>query len=126
MHFPQNLHYSKDHIWVRFTGHKAILGITEFAQSQLGDIVFVDIEKENATVEENDIFCSVEAIKTISDLLTPISGKIVTTNQKLEDNPELINKDPYDKGWIIEIEFENKPPTDHLLSSIDYQKIIHQ
>ncbi len=126
MHIPQNLQYSKDHIWVRLSGHSATLGITAFAQSELGDIVYVDIEKANKEVTQNDIFGNLEAVKTTSDLFTPIPGKVVAVNAKLEDDPTLINTDPYGDGWIIKMDVKNKPQPNDLLSAEVYKQLIAQ
>ena len=101
MSFPDNLMYTKDHEWLRIEGDQAYVGITYFAQSELGDIVFIDIDSEGEHLEKEEVFGSVEAVKTVSDLFMPINGEVLEFNEKLEDNPELINDDPYGEGWII-------------------------
>lgn len=103
MNFPENLRYSADHEWVRIEGSDAVIGITDFAQSELGDIVYVDVDTVDEDLEAGEIFGSIEAVKTVSDLVLPVTGKIVELNAKLEDNPELVNKDPYGEGWIIRV-----------------------
>jgi glycine cleavage system H protein len=124
MNFPENLKYTKDHEWIRVEGQTAIVGITDFAQSELGEIVYVDVTTEGETLQQNEIFGSVEAVKTVSDLLIPASGKVLEFNGELEDKPELVNEDPYGKGWIIKIELENADEVNSLLSADDYKKII--
>lgn len=124
MNFPENLKYTKDHEWIRIEGQTAFIGITDFAQSELGEIVYVDITSEGETLEQNEIFGTIEAVKTVSDLLLPASGKVVEFNAELEDKPELVNEDPYGAGWIIKIELSNAGEIDNLLSADDYKKLI--
>lgn len=124
MNFPENLKYTKDHEWIRIEGQTAFIGITDFAQSELGEIVYVDITSEGETLEQNEIFGTIEAVKTVSDLLLPTSGKVVEFNAELEDKPELVNEDPYGAGWIIKIELSNAGEIDNLLSADDYKKLI--
>ncbi len=124
MNFPENLKYTKDHEWIRVEGQTAFVGITDFAQSELGEIVYVDVTTEGEALQQNEIFGSVEAVKTVSDLLIPVSGKVVEFNGELEDKPELVNEDPYGKGWIIKIELENADEVNGLLSADDYKKLI--
>ncbi len=124
MNIPADLKYTKDHEWVKIEGNVAIVGITEFAQSELGDIVYVEIETEGESVEKEEIFGSVEAVKTVSDLFMPISGKITEFNSKLESDPELVNKDPYGDGWMIKVEIENTSELEELMSAADYEAMI--
>jgi glycine cleavage system H protein len=124
MEFPENLKYSEDHEWVKVEGNIAYIGITDFAQSELGDIVYVDVDPELSEVTANEVFGTVEAVKTVSDLLAPVSGKVVELNPKLEDEPQLVNTDPYGEGWIIKIEIEDLESVNTLLSAEDYAKQI--
>lgn len=124
MNFPENLKYSKDHEWIRVEGDEAFIGITAFAQSELGEIVYVDVTSEGETIAQNKVFGSVEAVKTVSDLLMPVSGEVVEVNAELEDKPELINEDPYGKGWIIKIAVSDASELDKLLSASDYKNLI--
>lgn len=124
MNFPENLKYSKDHEWIKVEGDTALVGITEFAQSELGEIVYVDVTSEGETIEQNGVFGSVEAVKTVSDLLMPVSGEVLEVNAELEEKPELINEDPYGKGWIIKIAVSDASELDTLLSASDYKNII--
>jgi glycine cleavage system H protein len=124
MEFPNKLKYSKDHEWLRIEGGNAIIGITEFAQGELGDIVFVDIDTEGETLEKEEVFGTIEAVKTVSDLFMPINGEVVAFNKKLEDKPELINTDPYGEGWIIKITITDTNELDDLLDSSAYQQLV--
>lgn len=124
MNFPENLKYSKDHEWIKVEGDTALVGITEFAQSELGEIVYVDVTSEGETIEQNGVFGSVEAVKTVSDLLMPVSGEVLEVNAELEEKPELINEDPYGKGWIIKIAVSDPSELDTLLSASDYKNLI--
>ncbi len=125
MNIPNNLKYTKDHEWVFVKSENEILcGITDFAQKELGDIVYVDIEKVGDIIEKEEVFGTVEAVKTVSDLFMPISGKIEAFNQELEENPQLINQDPYQKGWIIKIVDYNESSFDELLSPEQYQELV--
>ena len=124
MEFPNKLKYSKDHEWLRIEGGNAIIGITEFAQDELGDIVFIDIDSEGETLEKEEVFGSIEAVKTVSDLFMPINGKVLSFNKKLEDQPELINTDPYTEGWIIKITILDVAEIDELLDASAYQELI--
>ena len=123
MNIPEDLKYTKDHEWIKIIGDEAIIGITDFAQSELGDIVFVEVDTEGESLEYEEVFGTVEAVKTVSDLFMPISGKIMSFNEDLENNPELINSNPYDKGWIIKVSITDNNYS-HLLSSDDYRKLI--
>lgn len=124
MNFPENLKYTKDHEWIRVEGEVAYVGITDFAQSELGEIVYVDINTEGDSLSEGDIFGSIEAVKTVSDLFMPASGTVIEINSALEDNPEMVNESPYDKGWIIKIELKNAAEVNNLLSATDYKNLI--
>jgi len=124
MEFPNKLKYSKDHEWLRIEGGNAIIGITEFAQGELGDIVFVDIDTEGETLEKEEVFGTIEAVKTVSDLFMPINGEVVAFNKKLEDKPELINTDSYGEGWIIKIRITDTNELADLLDSSAYQQLV--
>jgi glycine cleavage system H protein len=124
MNFPDNLKYTKDHEWVRVEGSEAVIGITDFAQKELGDIVYVDVTTLNETVDREAIFGSVEAVKTVSDLFMPVSGKVLEVNTKIDGNPELVNSDPYGDGWMIRCTVDNVADLDTLLSVEDYKALI--
>lgn len=124
MNFPENLKYSKDHEWIKVEGNTALVGITAFAQSELGEIVYVDVTTEGETVAKDGVFGSVEAVKTVSDLMMPASGEVLEVNAELEDKPELINEDPYGKGWIIKVALSDASELESLLSAEDYKKLI--
>ena len=124
MNFPDNLKYTKDHEWVRVEGNTAIIGITEFAQGELGDIVYIDISTEGEELAHEEIFGTVEAVKTVSDLFMPVTGKVKEVNKELDANPEFVNKDPYGKGWMIKVEITNSSELTTLLSAADYKKLI--
>jgi len=122
MKVPENLMYTKDHEWVRIEGNEAYVGITEFAQGELGDIVFVEVETVGETLEKGESFGTIEAVKTVSDMFMPISGEIIAFNEKLESNPEFINKDPYGEGWVIRINVQNTEEFKNLLSASEYKE----
>ena len=124
MSFPKDVKYTKDHEWLRVDGNEAYVGITHFAQSELGDIVFIDVDSEGESLEKEEVFGSVEAVKTVSDLFMPINGEVLEFNENLEDNPELINSDPYGDGWIIKISISDLTELDDLLTSESYQKLV--
>ena len=124
MNFPNNLKYSKDHEWVRVEGNNAYIGITDFAQGELGDIVFVDIGTRGDTLDKEAVFGTIEAVKTVSDLFMPVSGKVMELNPKIDTNPELVNKDPYGDGWFIKVTLSNPAEANSLLSADDYKKLI--
>ncbi|TAH43443.1 MAG: glycine cleavage system protein GcvH [Bacteroidetes bacterium] len=124
MNFPENLKYTKDHEWIRVEGNEVVIGITEFAQSELGDIVYVEIETEGDTIDKEAVFGTVEAVKTVSDLFMPVTGKILVFNKDLESEPEAINKDPYGKGWMIRVQMSDSSEVDSLLSAADYKQLI--
>lgn len=126
MNFPDNLRYTKDHEWVSLEGNIATIGITDFAQGELGDIVYVDLEDVGSEFDQDDVFGSVEAVKTVSDLFMPVKGKVVEHNEELEDNPQLINEAPYDKGWMIKIEVADPSDVEALLTASTYATQIGQ
>jgi len=124
MNFPENLKYTKDHEWVRVEGNEAYIGITEFAQSELGDIVYVDITTVGEELAHEEIFGTVEAVKTVSDLFMPVSGKVLEVNPALDAAPDAVNKDPYGNGWMIKIAVSNASELSGLLSAADYKALI--
>lgn len=124
MNFPADLKYTKDHEWVKVSGNTAVVGITDFAQKELGDIVYVDITTIGETVAKEEVFGTVEAVKTVSDLFMPVSGKVLEANKDIDSAPESVNSDPYGKGWIIKVELSNPSEVDGLLSADDYKKLI--
>ena len=124
MNIPENLKYTKDHEWVRIENNIATVGITDFAQQELGDIVYVEVDTLDETVENEAVFGTVEAVKTVSDLFAPLSGKIAVFNDELTSAPELVNSDPYDQGWMVKIEIENPDEIDNLLSHEAYAALI--
>ncbi|WP_192085817.1 glycine cleavage system protein GcvH [Algoriphagus sp. Y33] len=123
MDFPQELKYTKDHEWVKFDGDVATIGITEFAAGELGDIVYVEVETTGEALDTNEVFGSVEAVKTVSDLFMPVSGEILEVNPDLEDSPELVNESPYEKGWMIKVQVTGDIPSD-LLSAAEYAELV--
>lgn len=123
MNTPNNLKYSKDHEWVKVDGNVATVGITDFAQSQLGDIVFVDIQTEGEELEAGELFGNIEAVKTVADALMPVSGKVIEVNADLEGEPEAVNSDPYGKGWMVKVEMSNPAEVDGLLDADAYAAI---
>ena len=125
MNIPSTLKYTKDHEWIQIEGNIATVGITDFAQGELGDIVYIDVDTLDDTVAEGDVFGSVEAVKTVSDLFMPLTGEIIAFNEALEDDPELVNSDPYDKGWMIKIEFSDESQIADLLNAVAYESLIN-
>src|SRR6056297_3509154 len=125
MNIPTDLKYTQEHEWVRDNGDGTVtVGITDFAQSELGDIVFVELEPEGFEFDKDDVFGTVEAVKTVSELFAPVAGEIVENNEKLEDDPELVNNDPYEKGWMVKIKVPDKSQIEELLSAEDYKDVI--
>jgi glycine cleavage system H protein len=124
MSVPENLKYTKDHEWVKIEGDTATVGITAFAQGELGDIVYVEIETEGETLDQEEVFGSVEAVKTVSDLFMPLSGEITEFNSNLEANPELVNSDPYGEGWMIKVKLSNPSEVEDLLDAAAYSALI--
>lgn len=124
MNIPADLKYTKDHEWIRVEGDEALIGVTDFAQSELGDIVFVEIETEGEGLDQAEVFGTVEAVKTVSDLFMPISGEVMAFNEDLEDAPEKVNEDPYGEGWMIRVKIADPAQLEELLSADDYQNLI--
>jgi glycine cleavage system H protein len=124
MNIPVNLKYTKDHEWVRVEGDIAVVGITDYAQSQLGDIVFIDVQTEGETLEQGDMFGAIEAVKTVADAYMPLSGEVLEVNAALEGAPELVNKDPYGEGWMVKIKVADPAQIDGLLTPDDYKSLI--
>ena len=121
MNFPTNVKYTSEHEWIRIEGDEAIVGITDYAQDQLGDIVFIDIPTEGETLEAGEVFGTIEVVKTVSDLFLPVAGEVLEQNEALADNPELVNKDPYGEGWLIKIKPNNVADIEGLLDAEAYQ-----
>jgi glycine cleavage system H protein len=124
MNFPENVKYSNDHEWIRIEGDTAFVGISDYAQSELGEIVYVDVATVGETLEAGEVFGSIEAVKTVSDLMMPVSGKILELNADLDATPELVNSDPYGKGWIVKIEITRSDEIDSLLSADQYKQLL--
>ena len=124
MNVPANLKYTKEHEWIRLEGELAYVGITDYAQSELGEIVFIEVETIGETLKEGDVFGTVEAVKTVSDLYLPVDGEVLEFNDELESNPELVNDDPFGKGWMVKISVADAKQFDALLSSVDYEALI--
>ena len=124
MNIPADLKYTKDHEWVKIEGNIATIGVTDFAQGELGDIVYVDVDTLDDTVDKDDVFGSVEAVKTVSDLFMPLTGEVIEFNEGLEDDPEIVNKDPYGRGWMIKISFTDNSQIEDLLDAPAYQELI--
>ena len=124
MNFPENLKYTKDHEWVSVENGIATVGITDFAQSELGDIVYIDIDGLDESLDQNEVFGSVEAVKTVSDLFMPVSGEVIEFNEDLEDAPENVNSDPYGSGWMIKIKVSDMAETEALLDAAGYKELI--
>ena len=123
MNIPDNLKYTKDHEWVKVDGDTAIVGITDFAQKELGDIVYVEVETEGETLSQNEVFGTIEAVKTVADLFMPLSGDIIEVNESLEDEPELVNSEPFEKGWIIKMKLNKPSELEDLLSPEAYASL---
>jgi glycine cleavage system H protein len=126
MNIPQDLKYTKDHEWIKVEGNEAVIGITDFAQKELGDIVYVEIETEGEELNQGDVFGTVEAVKTVSDLFMPVSGTVSTINEELEGEPEIVNSDPYGRGWMIKVEISDTSGLDDALSAEEYQSLISE
>lgn len=124
MNIPANLKYTKDHEWIMVEGDMATVGITDFAQGELGDIVYVEVETEGETLEQHEVFGTIEAVKTVSDLFIPVSGEVVEFNESLESNPEYINSDAYGKGWIVKVKMHDPSQLDDLLDAASYEKLL--
>lgn len=126
MNVPENLKYTKDHEWISVEGNVGTVGITDYAQGELGDVVFVDIDPGIQEVKEGESFGTIEAVKTVSDMYAPCSGKVVELNKKLGDDPQVVNSDPYGEGWMVKIEISNPAELNGLLSAADYKQLIGQ
>tara|TARA_B100000989_G_scaffold103643_1_gene75902 strand:- start:572 stop:952 length:381 start_codon:yes stop_codon:yes gene_type:complete len=126
MEIKENLSYTNDHEWIKIDGNTALVGITDYAQSELGDIVFIEVETAGEELNKNEVFGTVEAVKTVSDLFIPLSGKVLEFNSALEDNPELVNESPYGEGWIVKMEISNLDEISDLLDSKAYKSLIGQ
>tara|TARA_B100000575_G_C22948584_1_gene548688 strand:+ start:336 stop:713 length:378 start_codon:yes stop_codon:yes gene_type:complete len=124
MNIPSDLKFTKDHEWIRIEGDEAVIGITDFAQGELGDIVFVEIETEGEELDQEEVFGTVEAVKTVSDLFMPICGEVIAFNDELEDAPEKVNEDPYGEGWMIRVKIDEPSQLDELLSAEQYHDLI--
>ncbi|MAZ50648.1 MAG: glycine cleavage system protein H [Flavobacteriaceae bacterium] len=124
MNIKSELKYTKDHEWIEINGNTATVGITDYAQGELGDIVYVEVETVDESLKQEEVFGSVEAVKTVSDLFIPVSGKVIEVNQKIEDSPEIINEDPYGDGWIIKMEIDDDNELNDLLDADAYAKLI--
>lgn len=124
MNFPADLKYTKDHEWIRVDGAVAYVGITDYAQSELGEIVFVDITTEGEKLDKEEVFGTIEAVKTVSDLFMPVSGEVIQANSELDDKPELVNEDVYGNGWLIKISMSDPSELDDLLSAAEYEQLI--
>lgn len=124
MNIPADLKYTKDHEWLKIDGDVATVGITDFAQNELGDIVYVEIETEGETLDKEEVFGSVEAVKTVSDLFMPVTGEVLEFNEEIEGTPEAVNEDPYGKGWMVKIKMTNTSEVDSLLSADQYKELI--
>ena len=125
MKIPENLKYTKDHEWVRVEEDFAYIGVTDFAQGELGDVVFVEIETEGENLDKEEVFGTIEAVKTVSDMFMPVSGEVLEANPKIEDEPELVNKDPYGEGWLIKISIADSSELDELLTLEQYNDLIN-
>ncbi len=124
MNLPENLKYSKDHEWMLIDNNIATVGITDFAQKELGDIVFFEVDTLDEDLQENEVIGTIEAVKTVSDIFSPIAGKVIEVNEKIETDPELVNSDPYGEGWLVKIEIEEGAATEHLLDSNGYKALV--
>jgi len=123
MNIPENLKYTKDHEWLRVEGNEGFVGVTDFAQGELGDVVFIEVDTVGETIEKEETFGTIEAVKTVSDMFMPVTGEILEFNAELESNPELVNKDPYGKGWIVKIKISNPAEINELLTSAKYSEL---
>jgi glycine cleavage system H protein len=125
MNIPSNLKYTKDHEWIRVEGSEAVIGVTDFAQGQLGDIVFIEIETQGETLEMEEVFGTIEAVKTVSDMFMPVAGEVIEVNEKISSSPEVVNKDPYGDGWMIRIKITKPEQLSHLLSPEQYSALVN-
>lgn len=125
MNVPANLKYTKDHEWIKVEGGNAVIGVTDFAQGQLGDVVFIEIETQGETLEKEEVFGTIEAVKTVSDMFMPVGGEIIEVNSKLADSPDVVNKDPYGDGWMVKIKVSNPAELNELLTPEQYKELIN-
>ena len=125
MNIPADLKYTKDHEWIRIDGDTALIGVTDFAQGELGDIVFIDVDTVGESLGKEEVFGSIEAVKTVSDMYIPVSGEVLEFNEALEDSPELVNSDPYGEGWIVKIKIDNADELNELLSADAYKELVN-
>lgn len=126
MNFPTNVKYTSEHEWIRLEGEEAYVGVTDYAQDQLGDIVFVDVTAEGETLEKGEVFGTIEVVKTVSDLFLPVGGEVLEVNPALEENPELVNTDPYGEGWLVRIRPSDPSEMDELMDAEAYKQIINE
>lgn len=124
MEFPDDLYYTKDHLWIRAVGDRATIGITDFAQQELGEILFVDLPEKGASLDQSEVFGSLESTKTVAELFTPVSGEVTTVNEDLEDEPSMINDDPYGKGWLINLLMGDSRELEDLMSAAEYEEYL--
>jgi len=124
MNVPEKLKYTKDHEWLRVEGDSAYIGVTDFAQGELGDVVFIEIETQGETLAKGEVFGTIEAVKTVSDMFMPVSGEVVEVNPELENSPDIVNKDPFNAGWMIKIKMTNPAELNELLSASDYKALL--
>lgn len=124
MNVPENLKFTKDHEWIRVEGDAAFIGVTDFAQGELGDIVFIEVETEGETLDREEVFGTIEAVKTVSDMFMPLSGEVLEFNEKLEDAPDLVNSDPYGEGWIIKVNVAEASELEDLLTAEQYKELL--
>jgi glycine cleavage system H protein len=126
MDFPEELYYSREHTWVRVTGSKAVIGITDHAQQEMGDIVYVDLTEEGVQVEKAEVFGTLESAKTVAELYAPISGEVLNSNKDLEEEPSLVNDDPYGNGWLMTMELDDPEELEGLLNSVEYENFVEK
>lgn len=124
MNIPENLKYTKDHEWIRVEGEEAYVGITDYAQGELGDIVFIEIETEGEELAKEEVFGTIEAVKTVSDMFMPVGGEVLEVNEKIEETPEIVNKDPYGDGWLVKIKLADTSELDEMLDAAAYKKLL--
>jgi glycine cleavage system H protein len=126
LEYPDDLYYSKEHLWVRVTGNRGTVGITDFAQQEMGEIIYVELPTEGSPIEQNEVFGSLESSKTVAELYSPVSGEIVSINKDLDEEPSMINDDPYGKGWLISIELDDPTELEELLSASEYEDFLEK
>lgn len=126
LEYPDDLYYSKEHLWVRVTANRGVIGITDFAQQEMGEIIYVELPTEGSPIEQNDIFGSIESSKTVAELYSPVSGEIISVNRDLDEEPSMINDDPYGKGWLIAVELDDPTELEELLSASEYEDYLEK